>query len=195
LFSLPHRPRVFLSPLTLQASLGRTQSHQAVHNPYSTYRTITDHMNITHPTAIVLFSEATGAYLESSQNTIDREHDLTHLKRCRSWLLTHNPIYRQYNIKSELKLPSLPTAELSNEDSGIIERPLARPDIALNPKPYDLAMQNKDHQHFCLPVASVTDSHGTSIELVYSDPAIKLFFFPVLYLHGHGQWIHPAKID
>jgi len=37
LLSLPYRSRMFLSPLTLQTSLGRTHSHQAVHNPYSTY--------------------------------------------------------------------------------------------------------------------------------------------------------------
>jgi hypothetical protein len=196
LLSLPHRSKMFLSPLMLQTSLGRTQSHQAVHNPYSTYRTVTGRMNITHnPRAVALFSGSIGAYLESSQNTIDRGHDLTHLKRCRSWLLTHNPIYRRYDVRSELNISPLPTAELSNKDSEIVERPLGRPDIVLNPEPYDLATQNEDHRHFRLPVASVTDSHGTSIGLVRSDPAIELLLFPLLYPHGHGQWIRPAKID
>ena len=41
LVSVPQRSRMFLSPLTLQTSLGRTHGYRVIRNPYSTYRTLT----------------------------------------------------------------------------------------------------------------------------------------------------------
>jgi hypothetical protein len=41
LTSLSQCSRMFLSPVPLQTSLGRTQSHSHTLNPYSTYRTVT----------------------------------------------------------------------------------------------------------------------------------------------------------
>ena len=41
LLSVPQRSRMFLSPLTLQMSLGCTHGYRSIRNPYSTYRTLT----------------------------------------------------------------------------------------------------------------------------------------------------------
>jgi hypothetical protein len=41
LLDLPQHSRMFLSPLTINTNLGRTQGAQAYLNPYTTYRTVT----------------------------------------------------------------------------------------------------------------------------------------------------------
>jgi hypothetical protein len=46
LTGLPQHTRIFLSPLTLQTNLGRTQGAQTSLNPYVTYRTVTDKLNL-----------------------------------------------------------------------------------------------------------------------------------------------------
>lgn len=42
--AIPQRSKMFLSPVKLNCNLGRTQSHSTGdrHNPYSTYRTLSD---------------------------------------------------------------------------------------------------------------------------------------------------------
>ena len=193
LTDLPHRSRMFLSPLTLQTSLGRTQSHQPWNNPYSTYRTITGRMNITrNPRAIALFSGVIGAYLESNQSKINSGHDIKLLNKCRQWLLEHNPLFAHYNVQPRLCINPLPNTNLFDEDVEV--RPSNRPDIVLNPDPYDERTQDEDYRYFRLPVASFQDNRQT-IGLVRSDPAIELLLFPVLYPHGRGHWIRPAKED
>jgi hypothetical protein len=196
LLTLPQRSRVFLSPLTLQTSLGRTHSHQAVHNQYTTYRTVTGRMNVTHNTrAIALFSGTIGAYLESSGNGIDRGHDLVHLETCRAWLLAHNALYARHDVMSELRIPPLPLADLFDEEDETEGRPLNRPDIVLNPNVYDAATQDEDYRHFRLPVAAYQNNQRETIGLLRSDPATELLLFPILYPHGRGQWSRPAAED
>ncbi len=194
LLDLPHRSRMFLSPLTLHTNLGRTQSHQPWNNPYSTYRTITGKMNVTrNPRAIALFSGLIGAYLESHQGRIDSGHDIQLLNKCRRWLLAHNPLFARYDIQAELGINPLPTTNLFDEDAEI--RPPNRPDVVLNPDPYDEKTQDEDYRYFRLPVASFQDHNRQTVGLVRSDPAIELLLFPVLYPHGRGHWVRPAKED
>jgi hypothetical protein len=194
LLDLPHRSRMFLSPLTLQTNLGRTQSSRQVHNPYSTYRTITGQMNITrNPRAIALFSGMIGAYLESSQCRANSGHDIQLLNQCRQWLLHHNPLFARHDVRSELDIHPLPSADLFDEEAEA--RPPNRPDIILNPDPYDPSTQDEDYRYFRLPVASFTDSNRQNVGLLRSDPAIEPLLFPVLYPHGHGHWVRPSKED
>jgi len=103
LLDLPQRSRIFLSPLTLQTSLGRTQSSQQIYNPYTTYWTITGRMNVTRNLRVIaLFSGMIGTFLESSQNSIYSGHDIQLLNTCCQWLLMHNPLFTHHDIRSEL---------------------------------------------------------------------------------------------
>ena len=194
LIDLPHRSRMFLSPLTLQTSLGRTQSHQPWNNPYSTYRTLTGRMNITrNPRAIALFSGVIGAYLESNQCKINSGHDINLLKKCRKWLLEHNPVFARHDVRTELCINQLPRTDLFDEEAEV--RPLNRPDIALNPEVYDERTQDEDYRYFRLPIASFQDNNRQTIGLLRSDPAIELLLFPILYPYGRGHWVRPVKDD
>jgi hypothetical protein len=56
LLELPQHSRMFLSPLTINTNLGRTQGAQAYLNPYTTYRTVTGKpvfTSLTCPTRIL----------------------------------------------------------------------------------------------------------------------------------------------
>jgi hypothetical protein len=193
LLTLPQRSRVFLLPLTLQTSLGRTYSYQAVHNLYTIYRTVTGRMNLTYNTrAIVLFSGTIGAYLESSRNGIDRGYDLVHLETCRVWLLAYNTLYARHDVMSELRIPPLLLADLFDEEDEAEGRLLNRPDIVLNPNMYNAATQDEDYRYFRLPVAIYQDNQQETIGLLRSDPATELLLFPVLYPNGCGQWSQPT---
>lgn len=194
LLALPQRSRVFLSPLALQTSLGRTQSHQAIHNPYSTYRTLTGQMTVTHNLrALALFSGAIGAYLECSENSFDRGHDLAQLETCRRWLVAHNPLYGRYNSNTEMQVYPLPSVDLFDEEDDTETRPPNRPDIVLNPNTYDRATQDEDYRHFRLPLAQSRQSQKDRLTLLRSDPATELLLFPVLYPNGQGQWIRTME--
>src|SRR5271167_4633403 len=123
---------MFLSPLTLQTSLGRTQSSRQVNNPYSSYCTITGQINVTrNPRAIALFSGIIGAYLESSQSRVNTGHDIRLLNECRQWLLQHNPLFARHDVRTELGMNPVPSTDLFDEEAEV--RPSNRPDIVVNP--------------------------------------------------------------
>jgi len=93
LLDLPQRSRMFLSPFSLNTSLGRTEGYNTNATPF-TYRTLTGRM-VTQPRnerAIALYSGAIAAWLESNaHNRADRGHDQIALARCRDWLLRITP--------------------------------------------------------------------------------------------------------
>ena len=132
-----------------------------------------------------------GTFLESSQKSIYSNHDIQLLNTCRQWLLMHNPLFTRHDVRSELGMNPVPSAVLFDEEAE--DRPLNRPDIILNPEPYEERTQNEDYRYFRLPVASLIDSNKQTTGLLHTDPIIKPLLFPVLYLFGCGHWIQLAK--
>jgi hypothetical protein len=103
--------------------------------------------------------------------------------------MSHNAIYSRYDVRAQLQAPLLPLSDLFDEDDEYEHRPSERPEIVLNPFPYDEATQDEDYRHFRLPVASYQDNNGVAAILTRSDPAVELLLFPVLYPHGRGQYV------
>ena len=112
LLDIPKRSRPYLSPLKLNCSLGRTQSHSATtnyHNPWSTYRTLTGialfygaslkssgNMYLTcNDRALCLYAGITGAFLTSQDATAFdlSNHPWEQLNVARLWLLQHNRLF------------------------------------------------------------------------------------------------------
>lgn len=109
--------RMFLSPMTLQTNLGRTQSHAAGnrHNAWSTYRTLTGTMySIQNARAAALFSGSLGAYLESSTlRPANRGHNRQELETAKEWLLANDSLYLKPDVQQCLNMSSnvvFPTA-------------------------------------------------------------------------------------
>lgn len=201
LIELPQRSRIFLSPVSLQTNLGRTQSYNQSHNPYSTYRTLTGKMNLTrNRRAIALYTGCIGAYLESSKNRFDEGHDLELLNRAKRWLLEHNSLFQRYDVRRELGLDVFPTVTVFSGDVSSTQQqmPWNRPDIVLNPYDYPVSTTGEDYRYYRLPVGSVpteTANGNERLTINRSNPIIEPLLFPVLYPWGKGQYIRQSNYN
>ncbi|KAH8586719.1 hypothetical protein B0O99DRAFT_602268 [Bisporella sp. PMI_857] len=85
----------------------------------------------------------------------------------------------------------MPLVGLHDED-GAEHRPPYRPDLVLNPLPYDVDTRREDYRHYRLPISvvqgAIVDRPETR-SILRSDPSVELLLFPHLYPYGHGQWI------
>ena len=186
LLELPHQSQKFLSPLSLQTNLGRTQSYSSSNNPYSTYRTLTGQMNVTrNPRAITLYSRTISVFLESLDIQANIGHNLDLLHLCRDQLLANNAIFSRYNVQSKLQLLPLPLATLCSKEEET--RPPNLPNLVLNPKPYARETQDKDYHYSRLLVTLISTRSSSITGLLRLDLDIELLLFPILYLRGKGN--------
>ena len=138
-------------------------------------------MNVTRNLRVIaLFSGMIGTFLESSQNSIYSGHDIQLLNTYCQWLLMHNLLFTCHDVRSELGMNPVPSAVLFDEEAE--DRPLNRPDIILNPEPYDERTQNKEYHYFRLPVASLIDSNKQTTELLCTDPIIEPHSYSQFYI-------------
>ena len=141
-FSIFQWSQMFLLPLTLQTSLGQTQSAANSWNLSSTYWTVTGKLlilllswkniyiniyqlgviNVTQNyRAQALYTGILGAYLALLEHHIDKNQDASLLTQAASWLWTHNYLIQQYTKGLSLAYHTitLPTIDVSNPDEQV----------------------------------------------------------------------------
>jgi hypothetical protein len=193
LLDLPQRSRMFLSPFSLNTSLGRTEGYNTNATPF-TYRTLTGRI-VTQPRnerAIALYSGSIAAWLESNaHNRANRGHNQIALAQCKDWLLTHNPVFHRNDIRAYLRVDNpFPVVHLENE-VGDERRPNNRPDLIVHPFPFHRETRDEDYRHYRLPAGAVqttTSTHERQPTLLHGDPDVEVLLFPHLYPHGYGQF-------
>ncbi|KAN0081979.1 hypothetical protein V8E54_003277 [Elaphomyces granulatus] len=187
------RSRMFLSPFSINTSLGRTEGYNTNATPF-TYRTLTGRI-VTQPRnerAIALYSGSIAAWLESNaHNRADRGHNQITLAQCKDWLLTHNPVFRRNDIRGYLRVDNpFPEVHLENE-VGDERRPNNRPDLIVPPFPYHRETRDEDYRHYRLPAGAaqtIASTHQRLPTLLHGDPDVEVLLFPHLYPHGYGQF-------
>ena len=193
--NLPQSSCLYFSPFRIATNLGRTSGY----NPqarYFNYRTITGRM-VTQPQnmrAILLYSGSLGAFLETSQNPLDRDHNLQHLRNCRDWLLHHNAVFQRHNVLATVRIENpFPVVRLLDEAGERLPRG-NRQDIVMNPFDYDAETANEDFRNVRVPVGAVEtyQRNGNRLPvppLTHADPDVEVLLFPHLYPHGIGHFI------
>jgi hypothetical protein len=186
--NLSQRSRIFFSPFSLNTGLGRTQGYNTSATPF-TYCTLTGRIT-TRPgndRAVALYSGTIAAWLESNaHNRADQGHDQLALMTCKDWLLAHNPVLQRNDIQTYFRSNNpLPVIHLENE-AGHERRPNNRPDLVINPFPYNEETRNEDYRHYRLPTGTLeaTTSTQTQPALLHGDPDVELLLFPHLYPMG-----------
>jgi hypothetical protein len=112
----------------------------------------------------------------------------------RDWLLTHNPVFHRNDVRAYLRIDNpLPLAHLETE-AGDERRPNNRPDLVVNPFPYNQETRVEDYRHYRLPAGALEASASTQRQ-----PALDYFMeirlwrccFPIYTLAdslGGGAW-------
>jgi hypothetical protein len=186
--SLYHR--IYLSPIHLSCSLGRTPNANAYTNYHHLTGTFTYSKNIN---ALALYSGTIGAILSNNNQSSNWYH--TSLDNAATWLRNNNPYFKPYqtlvNSGTWDGPPVIfPTASPSNisQDSiqpifNINSRPSA---VVITPYDFNTEIHNEDFYYSRLMAGFLTDPNNKKLPIPFYDKNIEPLLFPDLFPYGKG---------
>ena len=140
--------------------------------------------------ALALFSGVLGAFLHSSTEWHPTSLDIERLSQAATWLRQNNPLFRRWTSSQIVQEHSLLPSVMADSEERL---PDSRPDIVLDPAPFDPVTHDEDYSFRRLPVA--VDALRTGDCLAGSEAETEMLLFPTLYPNGRGAYesaSHPA---
>ena len=185
--SVPMRKRMYLSPVFIHCSLGRSSGQSAI---YSEYRTLTGTMNFSkNMRSLILYSGMLGAYLEDANSSNTAWIDDT-LIRAADWLKQNNPFLKNYSHL--LDLPGSQTANpfpsafhLPDDDSAPPHLP---DDIVVPNVDFNVEIHDEDYHYSHLMAGFVKTPNNTLLPIALNNPDLEALLFPDLFPNGKGHY-------
>lgn len=173
--NVPLKKRMYLSPVFMHCSLGRSSGSAAV---YSEYRTLTGTMNFSkNMRSLTLYSGMLGAYLEdgSASNSANYWIDDT-LVAAANWLKQHNPFLKSYSClldsPGSARANPFPSAShLPDDDSA---PPYLADDIVVPNVNFNVEVHDEDYHYSHLMAGFVRSPDNTLLPLAVNDPNLEV---------------------
>ncbi|GBC04726.1 hypothetical protein RclHR1_05830004 [Rhizophagus clarus] len=191
--NVPLYHRIYLSPIHLNCSLGRTPNS----NAYSNYRHLTGTLTYSkNINALALYSGTIGAILN---NNYSNSWYHPSLDNAATWLRDHNPYFEPYkaliNRGSWDGPPVIFPVALSSNLSHSQEQPIfninSRPTAIVLPHyDFDTEIHNEDYHYSRLMAGFLTDPNNKELPIPFYDKNIEPLLFPDLFPYGKGFYIN-----
>ncbi|EXX55721.1 Pif1p [Rhizophagus irregularis DAOM 197198w] len=188
--NIPSYHRIYLSPVHLSCSLGRSPNS----NNYTTYRHLKGSIGMSKNIhALSLYSGTIGAILTSGQHNSWYHPSLD---AAANWLRLNNPFFRQYQhyynrVNHQGPPIIIPTATLSSLENNVIlpESSQIRPtNIVVPPFDLDPEIHNEDYHYDRLMAGVITNPEDKMLPISYSDPNLEALIFPDLFPLGKNHF-------
>jgi len=188
--NVPSYHRIYLSPIHLSCSLGRSSGS----NNYTTYRHLKGSIGLSKNIhALSLYSGTVGAILTNGQRNSWYHPSLD---AAANWLRLNNPFFRQYqhyyNRANHNGPPIIiPTATLSSlDDNNILEdsQQIRPSSIVVPPFDFDSEVHNEDYHYKRLMAGFITNPENKMLPIPYSDPNLEALIFPDLFPLGKNHF-------
>uniref|UniRef100_U9SZG3 Uncharacterized protein n=1 Tax=Rhizophagus irregularis (strain DAOM 181602 / DAOM 197198 / MUCL 43194) TaxID=747089 RepID=U9SZG3_RHIID len=179
---------MYLSPVFIHYSLGRTSGQSAI---YTEYRTLTGSMNLSkNMRALTLYSGMLGAYLDNNSSRNNNSWLDDTLIEAANWLKQHNPFLKNYSHL--LDLPGSQTANpfpsafhLPDDNSA---PPYLPNDIVVPNANFNVEIHNEDYHYSHLMAGFIRTPDSTLLPLAINDPDLEALLFPDLFPNGKGYY-------
>ncbi len=193
---VPMFNRIYLSPVHLNCSLGRTPNS----NHYTTYRHMQGSIGYSRNiNAFALYTGAIGAILSNGRKNSWYYSTLINASR---WLRDNNnffhPYTHYYNRGSILGPPLvIPTANLASLDESNADnnsntntiRSTSFQDIVISGEDFDPEIHDKDYHYNHLMAGFMTsDTNETQLPISFSDSSLEALIFPDLFPLGRYHY-------
>ena len=190
---VPLYNRIYLSPVHLNCSLGRTPNS----NYYTTYRHMQGSFGFSRNiNAFALYTGTVGAILSNSKKN-SWYHSTLNNASC--WLRENNKYFQSYthyyNRRSILDPPIIiPTATVDEEilDNSYNAKtidPIRPQDIVISNEDFDPEIHNEDYHYKRLMAGFMTsDTNETQLPISFSDSSLKALIFPDLFPLGRYHY-------
>ena len=185
--SLYHR--IYLSPIHLSCSLGRTPNS----NAYTNYRHLTGTFNYSkNINALALYSGSIGAILSNNQSNSWYHPSLNNAA---TWLRNNNPYFKPYQTLVNrgtwdgppIIFPTATPSELFQDQEQPIFNVNSRPSaVVLPPYDFDAEIHNEDYHYPRLMAGFLTDPNNKELPIPFYDKNIEPLLFPDLFPYGKG---------
>ena len=185
--AVPINKRMYLSPVFMHCSLGRSSGQSAI---YTEYRTLTGTMNLSkNMRSLILYSGMLGAYLEDNSSTDNSWLDNTIIEAA-NWLKQHNPFLKNYSRlldspDSQMANPFPSAFHLPDDDSAPSYLPN---DIVVPNVNFNVEIHNEDYHYSHLMAGFVRTPDSTLLPLAINDPDLEALSFPDLFPNGKGHY-------
>ena len=186
--SLYHR--IYLSPIHLSCSLGRTPNS----NAYTNYRHLTGTFNYSkNINALALYSGSIGAILSNNNQSNSWYHPS--LENAATWLRNNNPYFKPYQTSVNrgtwdgppVIFPTARSSELFQDQEQPIFNINTRPSaVVLPPYDFDTEVHNEDYHYSRLMAGFLTDPNNKELPIPFYDKNIEPLLFPDLFPYGKG---------
>lgn len=190
--NIPLYHRIYLSPIHLSCSLGRTPNS----NAYTNYRHLTGTFTYSkNINALALYSGTVGAILNNN-NSNSWYHPS--LDNAATWLHNHNPYFKPYkNLinRGTWDGPPVIFPTASSNDLPPNQQPVfninSRPSaVVLPPYDFDTEIHNEDYHYSRLMAGFLTDPNNKELPIPFYDKNIEPLLFPDLFPYGKGFYIN-----
>ncbi len=188
--NVPSFHRIYLSPVHLSCSLGRSSDS----NNYTTYRHLKGSIGMSKNIhALSLYSGTIGAVLTNGQRNSWYHPSLD---AAANWLRLNNPFFKQYqhyyNRANQNGPPIIiPTATLSSLENNpfSLENSQIRPtDVVVPPFDFDSEIHDEDYHYKRLMAGFITNPEDKTLPVSYSDPNLEALIFPDLFPLGKNHF-------
>jgi DNA replication protein DnaC len=187
--TIPLNKRMYLSPVFMHCSLGRSLGNNSI---YTEYKALTGTMNFSkNMRSLILYSGMVGAYLED--NSVENSNNFwldSTLITAANWLKQNNPFLKHYSRL--LDLPGSDTANpfpsafhLSDDDTA---PPFLSNDIVVPNVNFNVEIHNEDYHYSHLMAGFVRTPDNTLLPLATDDPDLEGLLFPDLFPNGKGYY-------
>jgi len=184
--AIPLYNRIYLSPIHLNCSLGRTPGS----NQYTTYRHLVGSLGYSKNLhAFALYTGTIGALLNRSN--IQSWYHPT-LISAANWLHQNNNLFKPYNHfynRGSIEGPPmiLPAARLLSENNSL-DNTLRPTDLIIPNYNFNTEVHNEDYRYKNLMAGFLIDNNETQLPISFSDPNIEALLFPDLFPLGKGHY-------
>ncbi|CAB4440740.1 unnamed protein product [Rhizophagus irregularis] len=186
--NVPMYNRIYLSPIHLNCSLGRTPNS----NPYTNYRHMRGSFGYSRNiNAFALYTGTVGAILSNGERNNWYHPSLLNASK---WLRENNEFFKPYEYyfnRGTINGPPLiiPTATISefNENSyrNSTIRNTGPQDIVISGDDFDTEIHNEDYRYERLMAGFMTsDMNETQLPISFSDSSLEALIFPDLFPLG-----------
>jgi hypothetical protein len=192
--NVPLYYRIYLSPIHLSCSLGRSPNS----NAYTNYRHLTGTFNYSkNINALALYSGTVGAIL-SNNNRSNSWYDSS-LDDAAAWLRNHNPYFKPYqNLINRgtwngppIIFPTASPSEFSQNQEQPVFNINSRPSAVVLPSyDFDTEIHNEDYHYSRLMAGFLTDPNNKELPIPFYDKNIEPLLFPDLFPYGKGFYIN-----
>ncbi|PKY53741.1 hypothetical protein RhiirA4_472113 [Rhizophagus irregularis] len=196
--NVPPYHRIYLSPIHLSCSLGRTPNSNAYSNYCHLTGTFIYSKNIN---ALALYSGTVGAIL-ANNNSNSWYH--SSLDNAATWLCDNNPYFKPYKtlinhgtwdgppVIFPIALPSNLSQTQEQPIFNINSRPSA---VVLPPYDFDTEIHNEDYYYSRLMAGFLTDPNNKELPIPFYDKNIEPLLFPDLFPYGKGFYLNDKNTN